>query len=203
MKDSLQRKIFPIKVKNSLLLDDVDASLKLSERGIQTFFYVAIRNHVSLGDLADKKANLLLTLSALIFSLLIAKLFFKITALKNEYFVIPFIILMISSVATVVLAVLVTRPKVTAGKFDKQDLKENKVNLAFFGNFHAMSYEEFNWAIVDMLKQKDDIYSTLTKDLYYLGLVLNKKYRILSIAYLVFITGFALAIVTAIFVAKT
>ena len=61
--------------------------------------------------------------------------------------------------------------------------------LLFFGNFHKMSLTDFEWAINEMMNDKDYIYSALTKDLYFLGLVLDRKYRILRITYTVFMIG--------------
>lgn len=202
MNDNHTKKTTRIGVSHQSVDEETDLVFKISDRSIQSFFYLALRNHVDLGNFADKKANILLTLGALVFSLLIAKLFVNISALNNEYFIIPFVILIISSVITVVLAVLVTRPKVTEGKFDKEEVRSKNVNLAFFGNFHSMSFEDYNWAVGNMLKENEDIHSTLTKDLYFLGKVLNKKYMILNAAYFVFMTGFALAIITAAIIAK-
>ena len=88
-----------------------------------------------------------------------------------------------------ILSVLATRPNITSGKFTREDVNEKKVNLLFFGNFHKMSLTEFEWAINEVMKDKEYIYSSLTKDLYFLGLVLNRKYRILRVTYTVFIIG--------------
>ena len=77
----------------------------------------------------------------------------------------------------------------TRGKFTKEDVANKKVNLLFFGNFHKMSLEEYEWAINEMLLDKDYIYSSMTKDLYYLGLVLHRKYSILRYTYTIFLIG--------------
>ncbi|MGY0425553.1 MAG: Pycsar system effector family protein, partial [Polaribacter sp.] len=42
---------------------------------------------------------------------------------------------------------------------------------------------------------RDYLYSSLTKDLYFLGLVLNKKYRILRITYTVFMIGVIISVI--------
>ena len=44
-------------------------------------------------------------------------------------------------------------------------------------------------AMGEMMKDRDYLYSSMTKDLYYLGLVLNKKYKILRITYTIFLIG--------------
>ena len=94
------------------------------------------------------------------------------------------------------MAVLATRPNVTSGRFTKEDVNNKKVNLLFFGNFHKMSLSEYEWAIQELVKDKDYIYSSLTKDLYFLGLVLNRKYKILRWTYTIFIIGIVISVIT-------
>jgi hypothetical protein len=93
------------------------------------------------------------------------------------------------------MAVIATRPNITSGKFSKEDVKNKKVNLLFFGNFHKMSLDEYEWAIEELVKDKEYIYSSLTKDLYFLGLVLNRKYNILRWTYTVFMIGIILSVI--------
>ena len=95
-----------------------------------------------------------------------------------------------------VLSVLATRPNVTSGKFTKEDVEKRKVNLLFFGNFHQMELSEYEWALKELVKDKDYVYSSLTKDLYYLGIVLNKKYKILRITYNIFMLGMILSVIS-------
>ena len=83
----------------------------------------------------------------------------------------------------------------TSGKFSKEDVKQKKVNLLFFGNFHKMSLPDYEWAIKELVKDKDYIYSSLTKDLYFLGLVLDRKYKILRLTYTIFIIGIVISVI--------
>ena len=39
---------------------------------------------------------------------------------------------------------------------------------SFFGNFHKMKLPEFEWAMGEMMKDRDYLYGSLTKDLYFL-----------------------------------
>ena len=87
------------------------------------------------------------------------------------------------------MSIIATRPNVTSGQFTKEDVKNKEVNLTFFGNFHKMGLKEFEWAINEMISDKEYIYKSLTKDLYFLGLVLERKYRLLRITYTVFMIG--------------
>ena len=147
-----------------------------------------------MSDIADTKANILLSVNAIIISLVLSNLISKLDNPSNDYMIIPTIIFTIFSVASVILSIIATRPNVTSGEFTREDVKSKKVNLLFFGNFHKMKLGEFEWAIGEMLKDKDYIYSSLSKDLYFLGVVLNKKYRILRITYTIFMVGILISV---------
>ena len=164
------------------------------DRGIQTLFRVTLKNHLTLSDIADTKANILLSVNAIIISVALSNLIPKLDNPSNAYLIYPTLIFIVFSVVSMVLAVLATRPNVTTGKFTKQDVEQKKVNLLFFGNFHQMKLDENEWAIQELVKDKEYIYSSLTKDLYFLGLVLNRKYKILRITYTIFITGIVISV---------
>ena len=157
------------------------------ERGIQTFYRVALRNHIKLSDIADTKANIMLSVNAIIISLVLSNLISKLD--NNNYLIIPTAIFILFSATTMILAVIATRPNITRGEFTKEDVANRSVNLTFFGNFHKMELSEFEWAIGELLKDREYVYKSLTKDLYFLGQVLDRKYRILRITYTIFVAG--------------
>ncbi|CAM1364586.1 Pycsar system effector family protein [Tenacibaculum xiamenense] len=169
--------------------------IELPERGIETMFRVALRNHITLSDIADTKANILLSVNAIIISMALSTLIPKLDNPSNSYLVIPSIIFIVFTVVSIVLSILATRPNITQGKFTKEDVAQKKVNLIFFGNFHKMSLSEFEWAMDEMLKDRDYLYGSLTKDLYFLGLVLNRKYNILRTTYTVFMIGIIVSVI--------
>jgi hypothetical protein len=107
----------------------------------------------------------------------------------------PTFILILFSVVSMVLSVLATRPNITSGKFTKEDVEKRRVNLLFFGNFHQMGLEEYQSAVQELVKDKDYVYSSLTKDLYYLGIVLNRKYKILRLTYNIFMFGIIISVI--------
>ncbi|MBC2837866.1 Pycsar system effector family protein [Robiginitalea sp. SC105] len=170
------------------------------ERGIQTMYRVSMRNHLKLSDIADTKANILLSVNAIIISLVIANLIPKLDNPNNDYLIYPTLIFIVFSIASMILSILATRPNVTSGKFTKEDVAQKKVNLLFFGNFHQMALPEYEWAMRELIKDKFYVYNTLTKDLYFLGLVLQRKYKLLRWTYTIFMVGMILSVI-AFFVA--
>ncbi|CAM1360258.1 Phosphohydrolase [Tenacibaculum soleae] len=169
--------------------------VELPERGIETMFRVALRNHITLSDIADTKANILLSVNAIILSMTLSTLIPKLDNPSNHYLVIPSIVFILFTVASIILSIMATRPNVTEGKFTKEDVANKKVNLLFFGNFHQMSMPDFEWAMHEMMKDRDYLYGSLTKDLYFLGLVLNRKYKLLRTTYTVFMIGIIISVI--------
>ena len=165
------------------------------ERGVETMFRVALRNHMTLSDIADTKANILLSVNAIIVSLALSNLLPKLDNPSNAHLFVPTIIFVAFTVASIILSILATRPNVTEGKFTKEDVANKKVNLLFFGNFHQMKLDDFEWGISEMMTDRDYLYGSLTKDLYFLGLVLNRKYKILRLTYTVFMIGIIVSVI--------
>lgn len=170
--------------------------IELPERGIETMFRVALRNHITLSDIADTKANILLSVNAIIISMVLSNLVSKLDNPSNDYLIYPTIIFTIFTVVSMVLSILATRPNVTQGKFSKEDVANKKVNLLFFGNFHKMKLDEFEWGMNEMMQDRDYLYGSLTKDLYFLGLVLNRKYGLLRTTYTVFMIGIVISVLS-------
>ncbi|MDT7829195.1 DUF5706 domain-containing protein [Pricia sp. S334] len=173
---------------------------KSPERAIQTMYRVSMRNHLKLSDIADTKANILLSVNAIIISLVLSNLLPKLDNPSNDYLIYPAAIFVLFSVVSMIMSVAATRPNVTTGEFTKDDVKDQKVNLLFFGNFHKMDLKDYEWAIQELLKDQAYVYNTMTKDLYFLGVVLNRKYALLRWTYTIFMIGMVLSVI-AFFVA--
>jgi predicted metal-dependent HD superfamily phosphohydrolase len=173
------------------------------DRGIDTLFRVTLGNHTRLSGIADSKANILLSVNAIIISIALSTLIPKLDSPRNVHLVVPTFIMLMSSVITIIFAILSTRPKVTKGVFTKKDIEEKKVNLLFFGNFYKMPLEDYKWAMNEMMKDREYLYNSMIKDLYYLGIVLEKKYRLLRIAYNIFMIGIVLSVIAFVLAFKT
>ena len=169
--------------------------LESPERGIETMFRVTLNNHTKLSQIADSKANILLSVNAIIISVALSTLIPKLDAPSNSHLIVPTFIMIISSVACIILAIMSTRPKVSSGTFTRKEIEKKKVNLLFFGNFYKMPMEEYIWAMKEMMKDRQYLYDTMIKDLYYLGVVLNRKYTLLRLTYTVFTIGIIASVV--------
>lgn len=168
---------------------------KSTARGIETMFRLTARNQINLSSIADNKANIMLTINAVLVSVLMSTS--ALTLRTSEHnFLIPGIILIIGCLISLVFAILSVIPKYGSGQYSDEDLKKRKLNLLFFGNFVNMPYEKYQKGVKEMMNDYDYLYGTLTKDQYNLGKVLAKKYKLLRYSYRVFMVSFVVAVLT-------
>ncbi len=158
-----------------------------TERGISTVFRIMANNHANLSQMADSKANIMISVNSIILSVVISVLLRRLE--EDKYLILPTTSLVLVCVATIIYAVKATRPNISEGTFTREDIQNKKTNLLFFGNFHSMSLPDYDWAMKEMLNSRDYLYSSMIKDLYFLGVVLAKKYRWLRLSYNIFMYG--------------
>jgi predicted metal-dependent HD superfamily phosphohydrolase len=158
-------------------------------RGVETMYRTTYRTHTNLSAMADSKANLMLSVNAIVISILVSNLLPKLQDGANWKVVVPTVLLTATCLGSMVYATLATRPKITEGKVTREAIKQRKANLLFFGNFYNMGLEEFQWGVNEMLKDPEFLYSSMSRDLYFLGIVLAKKYQYLSTCYNIFMYG--------------
>ncbi len=161
-------------------------------RGVETMYRTTYRTHVNLSSIADNKANIMLSINAIVISIVVSTLLPQV--IGNPKLFVPTIILLIVCLLSIIFATLSTRPKVTEGKSTIEDIKQKRSNLLFFGNFYNMELDEFHWGMKEMIKDPDFVYSSMTRDLYFLGIVLAKKYKYLRICYGIFMYGLVIAV---------
>ena len=147
---------------------------------------------MELSAIADNKANIMISINSIILSVMVSVLIRKLE--EYPHFTVPAVLLTLVCLTTIVFAVLATRPNVTKGKFERLDITNKEANLLFFGNFHRMKLADYKWGMTEMLKDADYLYGSMIKDIYYLGAVLGKKYRLLRWSYTIFMFGFVASI---------
>lgn len=174
--------------------DDEEEEKKKPTRGIETMFRLTSANHLDLSSMADSKANIMISVNSIIVSVLVSVLLRHLEDFPN--LVLPFITFLTVNVCTIIFAVLATRPNVTKGTFTREDIQQKKANLLFFGNFHRMNLGDYEWGMKELMKDREFLYSSMIRDIYFLGVVLGKKYRLLRISYNIFMYGFVVAVLS-------
>lgn len=139
--------------------------------------------HVQLSQMADQKANMLLAATFVIFTLSIGQA-------RAATAPIPLMVLGISAFFSAVFAILAVLPvtRYPPGA---------PTNLLFFGSFTDLSEEEYLDRLTDQLTHDETAYRLMARDIYQNGVVLRrKKYRLLGIAYRIFLIGLTLSFVS-------
>jgi hypothetical protein len=161
-------------------------------RGVETLFRLTSKNHMDMSAMADSKAGIMISVNSIIISVVISFLMRKLE--DYPHMVLPTVILLAVNISTIIFAILATRPKILGGQFSQEDIDNRKINLLFFGHFHRMPLEAYQKGIRQMLNDKEYLYSSLVKDIYFLGVVLGRKYKYLRISYTIFMYGLIIAV---------
>ena len=162
------------------------------EKGIETMFRITSANNQRLSDMADNKAHILITVNSIMLSLIVSLLLRRLEDHGN--LIIPTFILLIVSLTCVVVSILSTRPSIPKGEFTQEDMDNKKVNLLFFGNFYKMSLPSYTDGMIQVMNDKDFLYGTLITDVYSQGVVLGRKYKLIRLAYNIFMFGLIAAV---------
>lgn len=166
----------------------------LDERGVQTIFKTALRNHTDLTNIADNKAGMMLSINAIIITIALPLLMSYIEG--NRFLVIPLIVLMITCVVSVIFAALATQPGKLNGETSLEKvMSKSSSNLFFFGNFYNIDLNDYQKGVKDVIRDSEVLERSIINDLYFLGKALGKKFILLRVCYRVFMIGIALSVV--------
>lgn len=156
-----------------------------TERERQTFYRVAFQNYSNLLQIADNKANIIISINALVSYGSISNQL----EMQRPIIFVPIILFLGLILCSTFLAVQVAKPKIMGRSTDKS--VKPQFSMLFFGVTDFYSFEEYLAETHRVLKSRAEIQDQMTLSLYYQGRVLSRKYKVLRQAYTVF--TFALA----------
>jgi hypothetical protein len=155
-----------------------------TSKGVETLFRTSYRVNTNLTSLADAKSNIMISINGIIISILLGSIASKIDT--NPWLIIPTVIFLVGCLVSMVFAVLAARPRVPSKPITLDEVRKNKANLLFFGNFSRLTQDDFVEGMTDLISNTDLVYTNMTRDTYGLGLVLTKKYALLKKSYTIF-----------------
>nr|WP_294896685.1 Pycsar system effector family protein [uncultured Pedobacter sp.] len=184
--------------KIQLKKDGTNAKLNKEGRGIETLYRSIYGYHMNLSSMADQKANIMISINTIVVSVIITLFgsgytFADSEDFKHMRFVFPMLLLVISSLVSVTFAILSARPNVTSKQ--KYQLENKESSILFFGNFAQLKLQEFVNHIKSLKEEKDALYDSMSVDIYHLGGVLLRKYKLLTWSYNIFMGGLILCAV--------
>ena len=152
-------------------------------------------NQMRLGLMADAKANIMITVASVVFSVAIANL-------DNELVKWPLLTFAFGCFFALLFAIFAIIPKTDYPKDATGDIdrKSPIFNPLFFGHFAHLPIDEYKDDYAETLMTDDSVYDALAGDIYGQGKVLAlRKYKFLKWSYMSFLLGMISAVVVFIF----
>lgn len=149
---------------------------------------------MELSTKAHDKASLLISINSIVLSIVLSVLITKLE--ENKFLLLPTLFLVITCATTIILAIISTRPRLIDNDSKNKPLDDHEMNILFFGDFSKLSLNEYKKIMKTTYRDRNALYDSLSKDIYYQGLILVWKYKYINIAYNFFMYGFIITILT-------
>ncbi|MDO5968205.1 DUF5706 domain-containing protein [Flavivirga aquimarina] len=157
-----------------------------SERGVETLFRLLSKNQYTLNTMIDTKSNILISINALILSLILGTVMSQFSS--DPHLIYPVVMILFTNLASITFAIFATRPELVHGKSEAK-------NLMFYGNFQDMEEDEYVKNITNLMNEGDELYKTIAKDTYYLGKTIDRKFKLLRKSFNIFLVGIILSVI--------
>ena len=178
---------------------DQVALLAKPGKGRDTMFRAVYMTQVNQNQIADNKASIMISINTTIISALVA-----VTAYTSEsgmlndgkrIYLLPVLCIILTALISIVFAIQSARPKVV--NILKSQTK--KSSLLFFGVVASFTQDEYIRELDELLNRGDEVYRHMAIDVYNQGVVLKKKFNLLSYSYQVFLFGFVISVLLFMF----
>ena len=174
-------------------MDKINQFSKVPENrtAVDNILRVNHGNQMRLNLMADAKANIMITVASVVFSIAIANL-------DNELVKWPLLTFAFGCFFALLFAIFAIIPKTDYPKDVTGDIdrKSPFFNPLFFGHFANLPIEEYKEDYANTLMTDDSVYDAMAGDIYGQGKVLAlRKYKFLKWAYMCFLLGMISAII--------
>ena len=157
-----------------------------SERGVETLFRLLSKNQYTLNTMIDTKSNILISINALILSLILGTVMSQLGT--DPHLIYPVVMILVTNLASIAFAIFATRPELVHGNNEAR-------NLMFYGNFQDMEENEYVENVTTLMNEGDELYKTIAKDTYHLGKTMDRKFKLLRKSFNIFLIGIILSVV--------
>lgn len=166
-------------------------------RSRETLFRVAYQHQGQLIQLADYKANLIISISATIISGIVALIGFRFASGFVEKYgyilAVPVVVIVLACLTALIYAIQAARPKFVSTHVSKSF--DNRSSILFFRTIASYTQKDYLARMKELLENENDIFEQMTIDLYNQGIVLKRKYDLLRNAYTVLMVGFVVSVI--------
>lgn len=160
---------------------------KAKAKSIESLFRTLSKNNYRLQQMIDRKANILISVNAIILSFIITVRFSGVERLPNE---VPFLILLLSCLLSMILSLMSVRPfLVTKAGLGMQD--NNLVNIETIKSLSLKAYKD---KMNTVLSDDNTVYDAMVEDIFFIGKNIHRKHIILQLSATVFVIGLISAV---------
>jgi len=183
-----------------------------SAKGVETLFRNAYRAELDLLALAATKANIMISLNGFIVSALMISGGFIYAS--TPLFLVPAILFLFTSATSIFFALSAASPDTSSlytrfiawlsdlaiGKTNASSLSSTKKfidgqsNILIYEDRALLSKAEYLTRMHDLLSDQEQIYEKMSDQLYWLGIMIDRKFKMLRISYSVFRWGIIFSI---------
>lgn len=173
---------------------------KYNNDGVKTLFSVSGRNQLEQIAIADKKATMITAICVTLIFFIIAMLSIGtgsqgVPLFEKLEFAFPMGILLAFCSISAVCALLALKPKIVRSK------KTESKSVLFFHNYYRMTIDEYKTKMHGLMDSPEKIYNHMLTDMYYNGLVLERKYALLGFAYSIFLAALVCSVTSYVIIA--
>ncbi len=159
-----------------------------------TLYRVTMQNQIRSISIVDQKANIIVGINTILISIIITVMSLESNYGSFEFLAqldlnLPLSILLVCCFISGIIALFVVRP--SPRLWQKQIPSQ-----LFFMDFRNFSLDSFHDKMDAIMDSDKSAYRTLNTDMYLFGQTVIRKYRLLSLAYLIFLLGFVTTVIT-------
>ena len=138
---------------------------------------------VLFSQMADSKANILLSISSVLATLAIAKL-------TEPAWVLPIGVLVFFLLGAIFFALLAVIPSMNLLRPKKLSTRDPDFNTLFFGDYSRVPYPEYLAHMEEVMNDPGRVYEAQVREIHSAGVYLQKtKYNYIKYGYILFFTG--------------
>ena len=138
---------------------------------------------VALSQMADIKANILLSISSVLITI-------ALTQLTKPSMRLPIIILIMFLLFSIVAALLAVTPSMSLSRKQKISTIDSNFNTLFFGHYTSVPYDEYLEHMENVMNDHNRTYEVQVREISFSGQYLKKtKFNYIKYGYFFFLVG--------------
>ncbi|MBL7033333.1 MAG: hypothetical protein ISR91_04235 [Candidatus Delongbacteria bacterium] len=150
----------------------------------------AQQHQAQLSLVADQKANIVIGFSLIFLSVIQSQMFSA--EFSTKIYFVPMITMAFLVFISFFMAILVVLPRTRTHHFKRPEEMPNPLFFGFFASVPEKNYVDY---MMETLSDNRSARRLLLKDIYQIGAVLKKKYRLLRYSYILLALGALLSVI--------